>query len=193
LVESVANTGVFGPRYLDDNHLGVVPAFLAGVLLAIEVAALRIAESQRRRAGGARGWLAEAAAGSSAGSWRRDLPYVLAFQFAALFAIETAEQIVAGGRSVAGSGWLGAPAPVGIVTHAAIGTAFLFVLCALVRALAATCGSLLTVALEFVLLPRARQPSAPYVRRVRFPACRCAQSPHSRQIGERAPPLAAPA
>ena len=187
-VESVSNSGIFGGRYADDNHLGVLPALLAGIALTVALLAVSCARLWRGSARGSGDWLLVAAKTISGRSPLRDLPYAFALQMVALYAIERFEALLAGG-TVEGLEWLGGPIAFCLVAHALIGASCTLLLAALVRALLRTFASFAYGAVHLVWLApsRAVAPSFRVVAGTSF--CRRAQAPHSRQTGGRAPPL----
>ena len=172
-VESLANTGIFGNGYSDHNQLTVVPTLIAGVLLALELLAVRVFGSLCR---GTRGgdWLVDAA--STFGRLGLgDVCFGVALQLAALFAMESTEQLVAGQGLLGGVVWLGAPVAISLAIHALIGAGCTLLLAYAMRALVVAAKPLRTLA---------------YAARGVTLVTR-AQAPHVRQIGGRAPPLPA--
>jgi hypothetical protein len=189
LVETVSNTGIFGPSYFDNNHLSIVPALLAGIVLTLEAIGLRCFELYRRARSSRRDWLIDAATCIAARSPARDIPYVFAMQMAALFAMESTEQLVLGGKLLGGMVWLGGPILLSVLSHALIGAACTFLLGWSMRAISETVASLVVTAIAFIAIAIARNVAGPILARRDELAFPRAQSPHARQIGERAPPL----
>jgi hypothetical protein len=197
VVESISNTGVFGGHYADDNHTGVIPTLLAGLLLMFEIAAVRCFQSLRSSnrsnrsngSNGSNGRLADVAREFSTRSPARDLPSVLALQLAVLFMLESTEQLLVGGKLLGGIAWLGGPICFSVVTHALVGSGCLLLLRRLTQAMSTAFASLVRIAIEFVLLVRVLGEHGAVLRRRDEPAHLRAQSPHVRQIGGRAPPL----
>jgi hypothetical protein len=192
LVESIANSGLTGAGYRDDDHLSVLPTLLAGSVLVLEIlrsgclAVLRRGTRLQRRA-----WLAGFAKGLIQTSLRRDLAFVLVLQFAALFAMESVEQLLAGGRLLGGTAWLGGPVAFSLLTHALLGAGCLFVLGRLGRVLLALFAAFVVRAVDALLCELARA-------RAQFVACRrdgrlfrLAHTLGARRCAERAPPLVA--
>jgi hypothetical protein len=192
LVESVANSGLVGAGYADDNHLSVLPTLVAGAVLALEVARTRCLDvlrgdsSLRRRA-----WLAGLARRLAGGSPARDLPLVLGLQFAALFAMENAEQLLAGGRLTGGTAWLGGPVLFSLLTHGLIGAACTLLLGWLGRSLLAGFAALVRSTLDAILIELERAAAHFVAGRLDGSPFRLAQAPQSRRLGKRAPPLLA--
>jgi hypothetical protein len=188
LVESIANTGVFGSVYHDGNQLSVVPTLVVALALALWLACRRAVAVWRRSRDGRGDWVIEAAQRGRTGSPLRDVPMVFAAQLVAVFAMEAVEQLVAGGPLETGLSWLGGPVAFSLAVHALICVALTLALARLCVAIVATVDSLVRAAVAFVL---ATQPavSVRFFAR-RFAARPRAQAPHVRQIGGRAPPLA---
>ena len=87
-VETIANSGVIGRGYADNNHLSVVPALVAGVcllLIAVVVRCIQLLSRTRERKP------------RPVTSPIFDAACVYALQLAALFAMETIERITYGG------------------------------------------------------------------------------------------------
>lgn len=188
VVESVANTGIFGGHYADNNHLGVIPAFLVGVIVALEFAAMHVVAGLRRSAHGADTWLRYAARAIAERSPVPDLPFVFAMQIVALFLLESAEQFAVGGTALRGSQWLGGPIGFSLLLHASACVGCTFALRSVMCALARTFATFIC-AIRFVWLAIARASGHHVCFNVRPAACLRAQSPHVRQTGGRAPPL----
>ncbi len=188
VVESISNTGIFGGHYADDNHTGVIPTLLAGLLLVLEIAAVRCFQSLRSSTGST-DRLRDVARGFSARSPAQDLPYVLALQFAVLFMLESTEQLLVGGKLLGGTVWLGGPICFSLLTHALIGSGSLLLVRRLIRAISTALFSLVRIAIEFILIARVFGERGAVLRRRDAPAHLRAQTPHVRQIGGRAPPL----
>jgi hypothetical protein len=189
LVESISNTGVLGGHYADDNHTGVLPTLLAGVLLILEIAAVRCFQDLRSSGGRSLDPVADVARGFSTRSPAQDLPCVLALQFAILFMLESTEELVFGGKLLGGIAWLGGPICFSLLTHALIGSGCLLLLRRLMRAMSTALVSLVRIAIELILIARDLGERGAVLRRRDVPPHLRAQSPHARQIGGRAPPL----
>jgi len=190
LVETISNSGVFGQGYHDDNHLSVIPALVAGGALALGVIVARCRSLVRRRSPLRRGdWLVESATDIAQHSPLYDIPFVLAMQFAALFAMESVEQLACGERLLGGTVWLGGPVAFSLLTHAFLGVACTLLLAAFVRSILATVASFVRDAIDAVLLSLARDVARTFAKRRNDTLLPRAQAPHVRQIGGRAPPL----
>ncbi len=189
VVESVSNTGAFGSAYFDHDRLSVIPVLIAGLALVFEVAALRLAALLRGTAPAARhDRLIDAAARFSTRSPLRDLPLVFGLQLAAVFAMQNAEQLAAGGMPVGGLGWLGGPLAFALLVYAATSAACTLVLSYLARAILVAGTVLVRIVLELVLALGDRA-GRPRFGRLAAAPCVRAQAPHVRQIGGRAPPF----
>ncbi len=188
LVESVSNSGVLGGRYDDDNHLGVLPFLLAGIGLAAAILVARCARIWRGSRDRSRDWLIDAAKDISSRAPLADLPVLFALQLAALYALEASEQLLAGG-DVGTMAWLGGPIAFSLLVHGLVGAGCMLLLGTLMRAILRTFASLAYGVLRLTWIARSRA-TVPAVRRnrARQPYA-CAQSPHVRQIGGRAPPF----
>jgi hypothetical protein len=187
IVESLANAGILGGHYADNNHLSVIPALLVGGSLVLTTLALRCVDGWR--ASPATGdWLVDVAKTFSQRSPCRDLPYVFSMQLLALFLMESAEQFAIGGKPLGGSAWLGGPIVFSLIAHALIGAGCLFALVAFMRGLLRTLASFVRAVVRFVWLALAHAI-------VCFDAGRRATSlfrnqvAHVNHIGGRAPPL----
>ncbi len=192
LVESISNTGIFGTAYLDGNHMSVVPTLIAGLVLVLQVVGwrclelLRRSRADNRRLG--RDWVVDVAARFAQRSPLYDLPLIFGLQIAALFAMETLEQVLFGGRAAGVSAWLGGPAAFSLALHAIVGAACTLLFAALARALAATLASLVRDAIDAILFSLGRGAERSSFRRRERGSTSRAQAPHVRQLGGRAPP-----
>ncbi len=188
VVEGVSNTGAFGSGYFDHDHLSVVPVLVAGLALALELAVLRLIALLRGNAPAARpGRRIGLPVRFSAGSPLRDLPLVFGLQLAAVYAMQSAEQLAAGGAPLAGAGWLGGPLAFALLVYVLSAAACSVALGLLTRAILAAGRALIRIVLELVLALGDQAARAWFGRRAAF-ACARAQAPHVRQIGGRAPP-----
>jgi hypothetical protein len=188
LVETISDSGILGPGYNDNNHLSVIPALVAGALLGLIVISVRTFSLFRRGSALRRDWLLEGATNLARESPLRDIPIVLGLQSAALFAMESIEQLAFGGKLLGGIVWLGGPVAFSLITHALLGSAFTLLLAALVRAILATVASLVRDAIDAILFSLSRDGRRAFVKRDADAALPRAQAPHLRQLGGRAPP-----
>jgi hypothetical protein len=130
LVETIANTGVLGAGYADNDHSSVLPTLLIGAVLTLLVIA-------------ARTWAVAFARHICERSVLDDLPYVLLLQFIALFIMESAEQLLAGGRLLGGTAWLGGPVWFSLCTHVLVGFLSTVLIFRGVRTIAQRCARLI--------------------------------------------------
>ncbi len=190
LVETISNSGLLGRGYHDNNHVSVLPTFVAGAMLVLVVVAARGLSLLGRGSSLRRGdWLADGAAKLALEPARYDVPVVLALQLAALFAMESAEQLFCGGKLLGGTAWLGGPVAFSLLAHALLGAACTRLFGALARSLHAAIALLVREAIETILLSRAHDPARAVIRRddeARRPHAQAARVPY---IGGRAPPL----
>jgi hypothetical protein len=188
LVESVSNSGVFGGAYRDDDHSGVLPVLLLGAMLVLSIVALRCREVWRRASRASRPWMAELARELAARAASRDVPIVLALQLAALFLLESGEQLFSGSKLLGGTAWLGGPIAFSLAVHALIGIACTCAFGALVRAVIIAFASLVCEALAWSWVAACRNDGRVLRARSReltLPAL----APFVNDIGGRAPPL----
>ncbi len=189
LVEAVANTGAFGRAYFDTDDSSIVPSLLAAMILAGGVIGGHMFAACRRSRAGRRDWLANVAADVARHAPLRHLQCVLGLQFAALFAMESAEHYVAHGRLAGGLLWLGGPPLASIALHVAIGLACTLGAGWLMRVSAPRFASLVCSALEFVLCARSLRGDPCFVVRRDAAAFHHAQAARAGRISGRAPPF----
>lgn len=174
IVEFCSNAGLFGTGpYTDRSNLDVLPALLAGVAL---LTLYLVRKAPAILAGPGPSW-------SAASS----LPAIFLLQIATLYFMEAAEQLAVYGHPLASTLWLGAPLPISLAIHAAIGVAVTYAIVRWKCMLAATTLRVIrlirAIATLAAALPQARVARRPVRSALRelFPAL------HS--IGERAPPI----
>jgi hypothetical protein len=189
VVESVSNTGIFGGQYVDDNHFGIVPTLSAGALVALDMIAFRFREAWLRLTNGPRDSLIDIARDIGTGSVARDFPFIFVLQLMSLFALEGTEQLVAGGKLLGGTAWLGGPILFSLAAHAIIGALCTFVLGACMRASVSAFASLVLTAVRCIWLAIARPSGASFRLDRHAPSSARTRAPHAREIGGRAPPL----
>jgi hypothetical protein len=188
LVETIANAGLVGPGYSDDNHLSVLPTLVAGGLLALLVIGTRSVALLRHDFGPQR-WMMQAARQISNQAPLRDLPLVLALQFGILFIMESGEQLAVGGRLAGGTAWLGGPIWFSVAAHVAIGWVCIVALSRAMRSIVARCAILVRIAIEFFEDAFTRANAVLFARRVDDPMAAHVQGAFVHRLGERAPPL----
>jgi hypothetical protein len=188
-VERIADTGVFGARYVDHDQSAVGATIVLGLGLAFAVAVLRLgallgAVDARRRAA----WRRASARLFAPRAVLRAMPLVLTLQCATVFAIESAERIALGAPPPHGLLWLGAPVLISLTFHLAIGLVCALALTAALRALLGWCAALVAGVLDVVLATLAGPPRPCLAARAEAPLL-VARGHRARQRGERAPPL----
>ncbi|HZO92521.1 MAG TPA: hypothetical protein VFB22_02035 [Candidatus Baltobacteraceae bacterium] len=130
LVESLSNSGAFGPgRFTDHSNGDVLPALGAGLLLATLfvfglVRRTFVAAPLRRTPA----WLHASHAALPVRAAIRLLPATFALQIATLFVAESVEQLAVAGHLLGGTVWLGGPAFASLSIHATVGLAVVVVL-----------------------------------------------------------------
>jgi hypothetical protein len=185
----VSNSGIFGGGFADNNHLGVVPTLLAGAFLVAEMFALRFIEAWRRSTNSPSDSLIDIARDIGSGSVARDFPVIYLLQLLALFAMESAEQLAAGGKLLGGTAWLGGPILLSLIAHAIFGVLCTFALGACMRAIVRAFASLVQTAVRFIWLAATPASASPFRLDRTATVVARAQAPHVREIGGRAPPL----
>ncbi len=189
LVETVSNSGVLGGGYHDNNHSSVIPAIVAGTILALIVVAARChAFSRHIAASRSRDWLVAGAGRFARRAPFVDVPFVVAMQFVALFAMESIEQVALDGRLLGGCAWLGGPIVFAVLAHALLGSACTLLFAALMRSILATFVSLMREAIEAICVLLARGVARCSLGAREDELVLRAQAPHIRHLGGRAPP-----
>jgi hypothetical protein len=188
VVETIANSGAFGAGFHDTDRSSVIPALVAGAILALVLAGVRALSVLRYGSALHRGSSPVERATAPHVSPLRDLPIVLAMQFATLFTMESAEQLASGRRLLGGLAWLGGPIVFSIAMHGLIGSACILILTAFARALYRTVASFVRETIEAILYSLERDTARASFKRRECVALARAQAPHVRQIGGRAPP-----
>lgn len=151
VLESASTSGLFGAgNFTDGSLVDIVPALAIGVCAALAYAVVAVKRVLAQNCWGSA--LTRWSAATDAGRHRL-FPFVLVLQFAALFSMESIEEVVVRGHLLGPTIWLGAPAPIAILTHALLGATVLFVLRALLSALVRTAVS--TIVTLLAVLRRA--------------------------------------
>jgi hypothetical protein len=174
VVEFASNAGWFGPgSFTDRSNLDVFPALVVGVgVLALYLIA---------RAGAV---LAGTALPRRLVSL---VPAIFVLQIAALYAMETAEQLIVGGHVLGPTVWLGGPIFASLPIHAAFCVAVTFWIARSARGLTAT--TLRVIALIKATAAFAQHPVEILSSRRWDERCFAQLVPVPCRIGERAPPL----
>jgi hypothetical protein len=177
-VETIANSGVIGRGYADNNHLSIVPALVAGaclLLLVIVVRSIHLLRRTRTRTSlPPRSTLFNAAC-------------VFALQLTALFVMESVERIAYGGNVSFGSAWLGGPVWFSLPAHAALAYTCTQAAARFTRSAAHRCAALVVSALRSFF--PAGAPGALLTPHRSDAAFLFAERFCVRNTGERAPPF----
>ena len=187
LVESIANTGALGRGYSDNDHASVVPTLIFGSVLLLLVIGARCL-GLVRRASVYRRWVVGIARHLCARPALADLPYVVLLQFAALFVMESCEQLLYDGRLGGGTAWLGGPIWFSIATHVLIGLLCTILAACATRSIVRRCAALVSIALDFILCALRIGDVALFARRRHEATCGHAQRLDVGRLGQRAPP-----
>ena len=119
IVETMSNSGVFGPGiFTDHSNRDVIPALVVGAVLAAVVLGFVAWRLLTNRVY-APLWLRESALHFAPSSMLSVVPVVFAFQLVSLFAMETLEQIVVWGHVLGPTIWLGGPIAASLLMHLA--------------------------------------------------------------------------
>lgn len=195
-VTALTRAGVVSGPYASYSHGAIVPTLVAALVLGA-IALLNVAGEALARSARIRGdWVAQVAARIAAVSPLRLLPIVFAMQLLALYAMESAEQIVAFGHPLGFVASLGTPVILVLTVHA-------FAALIVVGSISHACRALTVAAraiAQALRLPMkrltAREPSAAFnVRRLQIEAGSNAKrlTPLAWRIANRPPPLQVPA
>jgi hypothetical protein len=118
LVEWASNAGIFGPgNFTDHSSADVFPAIVVGTLLLIAYAAARVRRALRSES--EPNWL-QSSRDALSGNLLRLLPLILGLQVAALYCMETSEQLAVFGHPLGGTVWLGGPIFISLALHAIV-------------------------------------------------------------------------
>ena len=189
-VETVANSGLLGAAFADNNNLGILPTLLVGLFVVIAMLARRFYVLLRRLGRPVRSAneLVETARLFTTRPAYADYPYVFAMQLVALFILESGEQLAVGGKVRGGTAWLGGPVIFSLTLHALIGFGCMLALGALMRAIVRAFASIVLTAVRCVWLARRDVAAGVIAVHRRGAPFQRPQNPHVRHIGGRAPP-----
>ena len=130
LMEFASNAGWFGAgHFTDGSNLDVLPALGVALIAAGIVGGLQVAKLVTGRS---TDWLRASDTALRGQRLAHVLPIAFGLQLGVLYVMESAEQIVVRGHALGGTIWLGGPAPVSLLVHAA---ACLFIATAALRLL----------------------------------------------------------
>jgi hypothetical protein len=189
LVEAVANTGVFGGAYFDTDDSSIIPSLIVAAALGVGIIGRCMRAACRRSSAHRRDWFAAVARDVARHAPLRDVRYVLGAQFAALFVMESAEQLLARGHLAGGLLWLGGPPLVAIAAHVGVGIACTLAAGWLMRVSIPRFASLVSCALAFVLAARRIENRTAFIVRRDAASCDHGTDPCLRRISGRAPPF----
>lgn len=190
IVERLSNAGVFGnENFTDRSSSNVVPALGIAALLSLAFVALAV----RRAFAGhsdAPKWMQTFVSDIGACPLRVHVYSIYVLQIGALFCMESLEQLAVNGHLLGGAVWLGAPALCSLLLHLLGCIAVTWMLSRLLSTFTRTIVEVVRGAID-VLFRLMRDPQAPVVLHYHsLPAPRIQL--YSRQLHERAPPLAVP-
>jgi hypothetical protein len=175
LVETIANSRILGPGYLDNDHASVVPALIAGFSVAVLLIGWQCRQFLRQRHDFVERPLT-------------DMSYVFGLQLVALFVMESCEQIFCEGSLLGGTAWLGGPVWFSLFAHALIGAICTLLIARGMRAIVRRAATLVEIVFERVLCTFG-QSAMLFVRRNADAMRARTQVLHVHQCGERGPPL----
>lgn len=180
-METLSDSGIFGPGYADTNHSGVVPAMaIALVFFAFFLVVRAIGL-----------WRATANAGSDGREQGSafQIGWILPLQFAGVYGIECFEALTAGQPFPAGLAWLGGPVLIAVAIHVLVGACCCLAVRSVMAWLLDGVAAVVRVAVAMFVSRASLLPtSAVGFDFRRAVAIVRAQAPHAHQIGGRAPP-----
>src|SRR5580658_4738565 len=176
LVETIANSGVLGSGYADNNHSSVIPTLIVAGALALMLIGLECRRLLQGR-------------GEARERPLSDIPCVILLQLGAVFMMESGEQLFCEGGLLGGTAWLGGPVMFSLLMHACIGAICTVLVAHGMRAVVRRCATLVEVVFERILCAFGPKIATIFARRDdEVPRCRT-QMLRVHQCGERAPPL----
>jgi hypothetical protein len=182
LVETIANTGILGPGYADNDHSSVIPTLIAGGMLAAVVLLMRAFGLLRARFGAR-----ELARNVAAASPLRYVPIVIVLELATLCAMENGEQLFFDGRLVHGLAWLGGPVLFSLCAHALLSVACIVLAIRSARTFV-RCFASIVVHVFSRLLDARRRVAGAFSRRRDVVCVPALQQFGAQAFGQRAPP-----
>jgi hypothetical protein len=172
LVESLANRGWLGGavRYADNDHASVIPALLAGLVVALGVSLRRGLQRDRT-------------------DWT-DIAWIVGLQFIVLFVMENAEQFGVSGTFGGDGLWLGGPPVAALAVHTIAGMFTALLAGRVVDGIADALASIVRAVIALAIAITARA-EVRFFARLRDICLRRRHRDFAPQIGGRAPPLSA--
>ncbi len=185
IVESIADSGVFGGGFADHDQSSVGPTLAIAALFAL---AFVVARTVRllKRAPASTSMFSEIARDLARRGPARDVPLVLALQFAALYAMERVECFASGGVE-SGLAWLGGPILFAVAVHAFVGIGATFALGFALRSCARLLATAVRAVLEAIAIARARGTAGAFTTQT-FHAIAGSSLAHVASVRGRAPP-----
>lgn len=188
LVETIANSGILGPGFADNDHSSIIPALIVGASLALLLIGWECrrlvrsrSEARERPIGLARRFLARAPI--------HDVPFVVVLQLGMVFIMESGEQFFGEGGLLGGTVWLGGPVVFSLLAHACIGAICTVLVAHGMRAIVRRCATLVEVVFDRILGAFGRKTATIFTRRDDRAPCFRTQMLRVHQCGERAPPF----
>lgn len=186
-VHALADWGRFPSAYDEYNHGALVP--LAWSAATLSFAAALFAFGDALFAERTEDWLRGAARTIARRRFGEIAGAILVLQFGTLFAMESAEQVIAFGHPLGGLAWLGGPVAVALAIHIAAALCATAALAGAARFLAAAAALVRTIVATFAA--RRAPGRAGAVARRPFPRRTARCNVVARRIGKRGPPLPA--
>jgi hypothetical protein len=176
LVETIANSGVLGSGYADNNHSSVIPTLIVAAALALMLIGLECRRLLQGR-------------GEARERPLVDIPCVILLQLGVLFIMESGEQLFGEGGLLGGTAWLGGPVVFSLLAHACIGAICTVLVVRGMRAIVRRCATLVEVVFDRILGAFGLKTATIFTRRDDEAPCSRMQMLRVHQCGERAPPL----
>ncbi len=187
VVHALADWGCFPSAYDEYSHSALVP--LASSAATLSFAGALFAFGDALFATRTEDWLRAAARTIARRRFGEIAAAILGLQFATLFAMESAEQVIAFGHLLGGPAWLGGPVAIALTIHIAAALCATAALAGAARFLAAAAALVRKIVATFAAR-RAPERAGAVARRTlprRTPRCNV----DARRLGKRGPPLLA--
>jgi hypothetical protein len=134
VVEGISDAGsLWHGDYTDQSSIDLLPVLLLAVAATIGALGLIVLHQAREHGHSPRSIMISSARVFMTRNVVSALPFILALQFAVLFVMETAEQVIVYGHALGGAVWLGGPVAASAVIHALFSVAIAFWLANRVR------------------------------------------------------------